>query len=122
MHINEMYPSRFLKSTDLSGRPMRVTIAGVTREDINGEQKNVMSFANGTKKLILNKTNGRAVARILGNESRAWTGHDILLVPTQVDFKGDLVDSIRVKPAPAPKSAPSAGDDEPPLDDDVQNI
>jgi hypothetical protein len=118
MHIDQLYPSRFLRCADLDGRPMRVTIAGISREDISGEQKVVMAFSNGAKKLILNKTNARAIARILGNETRAWAGHDILLTPAEVDFKGDLVPSIRVKSAPAQKSAAPVAADEVPFDDD----
>jgi hypothetical protein len=106
MHIDQLYPSRFLRCADLAGRPMHVTIAGVVREEIGGEQKAIMSFTNGIgKSLILNKTNARAIAKILGNETRDWNGHDIVLVPAQVDFRGDVVDAIRVKAAPARKAA-----------------
>jgi hypothetical protein len=121
MLIDQLYPSRFLRCTDLGGKPMRVTIAGITREDVGGEQKVVLAFADGAKSLILNKTNARSIAKILGNETRGWNGHDIMLVPAQVDFKGDVVDGVRVRPAPAQKSAPPAGD-EPPFDDDTQDI
>jgi hypothetical protein len=122
VNIDQLYPSRFLRCADLNGRPMRVTIAGIAREDVGGEPKVIMSFADGTKQLILNKTNARSIGKILGSETRAWTGRDIMLVPAQVDFKGDIVDGIRVKPATAQKSAPPAADDEPPFDDDTQEI
>jgi hypothetical protein len=82
---------------------MRVTISDITREDINGEPKVIMSFTDG-KQLILNKTNARSIARILGEETSAWEGHDIMLVPTVVDFKGDSFDAIRVKAAPTRKA------------------
>ena len=123
MHIDQLYPSRFLRCADLNGKPMRVTISGIAREDVGGEPKVIMSFTDGTKQLILNKTNARAVARILGDETRGWAGHDILLTPAQVDFKGDIVDAIRVKAAPARKALPPAvGDDEPPLDDELDDL
>ena len=65
----------------------------------------ILSFTDG-KQLILNKTNARSIARILGtDETHTWDGHDIMLVPAQVDFKGDIVDAIRVKPAPVRKTA-----------------
>ena len=130
MHIDQLYPSRFLRCADLDGKPMRVTIAGIAREDVGGEQKVVMSFTDGTKQLILNKTNARSIAHILGDETRGWNGRDIMLVPAQVDFRGDIVDAIRVKPASARKmlarkaSATPADvdDDEPPLDDDLEDL
>ena len=120
MHIDQLYPSRFLRCIDLDGKPLRVTIGGLKREDVGGEQKVVLSFTNGTKQLILNKTNARAIAKVLGEETRAWTGKDIVLVPAQVDFRGDIVDAIRVRPAPTRPSEASApaSDDEAPFDDE----
>jgi hypothetical protein len=73
MHIDSLYPSRFLRCADLNGRPMRVTIEALKKEDIGGESKVVLSFTNGTKSLILNKTNGRAIAKLHGDETRGWT-------------------------------------------------
>jgi hypothetical protein len=43
MHIDQLYPSRFLRCIDLDGKPLRVTIAGLKREDVGGEQKVVLS-------------------------------------------------------------------------------
>ena len=36
MHIDKLYPSKFLRCADLNGQPMRVVIKGVSREDVNG--------------------------------------------------------------------------------------
>jgi hypothetical protein len=95
-------------------------IAGIKREDVGGEQKVVLSFANGEKSLILNKTNARAIAKTLGDETRAWAGKDIVLVPTQVDFRGDLVDAIRVRSARQQK--PQAPTPDEPFDDDLSDF
>jgi hypothetical protein len=119
MRIDELYPSRFLRFADLDGKPMRVTISGTAREDVFGESKVIMSFADGTKQLILNKTNARAIARILGDETSTWGGRDIMLVPAQVPFKGDIVDAIRVKAAPARKTA--GYNQPPPFDDPIED-
>jgi hypothetical protein len=122
MRVDQLYPSRFLRCADLDGKPKRVTISGIEREDLNGEPKVVMSFTDGTKQLILNKTNARSIAKILGDETSAWDGHDIILVPTVVDFKGDSVDAIRVRAAPARKAIAnkqSPFDDDP--DDSLDN-
>jgi hypothetical protein len=120
MHIDQMFPSKFMRYADLNGRPMRVTIQSLKREDVGGEQKIIMTFANGdAKQLILNKTNARAIAKALGDETKAWLGKDIVLVPAQVDFRGDIVDAIRVKAASVQSTA--AGPNEPPpFDDDVE--
>ena len=76
----------------------------------------MLSFTNGTKALILNKTNGKAIAKALGNETSTWRGKAIVLVPAQVDFRGDIVDAIRIRAAspqeqPPPSEAPDFDDD-----------
>lgn len=112
MHIDQLYPSRFLRCADLNGQPMRVTVEGLKREDIGGESKVVLTFTNGGKAMVLNKTNAKAVAKALGNETSTWRGKAIVLVPAQVDFKGDIVDAIRVRPAsPQEAPAPDSPDD-----------
>ena len=101
---------KHLRCSDLQGKPLRVTIADLTRETVCGEQKAVLSFTNRNK-LILNKTNARAIARTLGEETSEWVGRDIILVPAVVNFRGDLVDAIRIRAAPA---RPATAEDEPP--------
>ena len=65
--------------------------------------KVILSFTSGAKSLIVNKTNARSIAKALGPETNNWRGKSIVLVPSQVDFRGDIVDAIRVRPAaPAP--------------------
>jgi hypothetical protein len=112
MHVDQLFPSRFLRCADLNGQPLRVTIETLKKEDIGGESKVVLTFTNGTKALILNKTNGKAIAKALGSETSAWRGRDITLVPASVDFRGDIVDAIRVRPAsPQEEAAPDFPDD-----------
>lgn len=61
----------------------------------------------GEKALILNKTNGKAVAKLYGKDTRTWIGKPLTLVATEVDFRGDLVDAIRVRTAqPASAEVP----------------
>jgi hypothetical protein len=105
MNIDQLYPSKFLRCSDLNGQPMRVTIAGLKREDVGGEAKVIVSFTNGVKALILNKTNAKAIAKVLGDETTGWRGKAITLVPAQVDFRGDIVDAIRVRAVPPQQSS-----------------
>ena len=121
MHIDALYPSRFLRCVDLNGRPMRVTIAGIKREDLGDGHKVVLSFADGEKQLVLNKTNARAIARLYGDETRGWSGKEITLIPAKVDFKGDLVDAIRVRAA-RPQQPQTSTVEEPPFDDDLSDF
>ena len=117
MHIDSLYPSRFLRCADLNGRPMRVVIDGLKREDIGGEPKVGLSFTNGTKSLILNKTNGKAIAKAIGPETGTWRGKAITLVPAQVDFRGDIVDAIRIRAASPQEPQASPQEPEPPPSD-----
>jgi hypothetical protein len=78
-----------------------------------------LSFTNGTKALILNKTNAKTISKALGNETNNWPGKEILLVPAVVDFKGDTVDAIRIRPVPA---RPRVAEEPPPFDDDIPTV
>jgi hypothetical protein len=122
MQFDELYPSKFLRASDLAGGPLPVTIGGVTRENIGGEQKVIMTFATGEKALILNKTNGRAVSKLFGTNTANWIGKTITLVPTMVDFKGESVEGIRVRTTPAPKAGAArvaTPPPEPPFNDEI---
>jgi hypothetical protein len=52
-----------------------------------------------------------------------WNGKDIVLVPAQVDFRGDIVDAIRVRAATSqPQQQQAPNSDEPPFDDDLSDF
>ena len=93
----EMLPS--------DGRPVSLTIRGVTEETVAGprgeSQKVVVSFRERPKKLILNKTNARALAKVLGPETDAWPGASVVLGVEPVKVGKQTVPSIRVKSATA---------------------
>jgi hypothetical protein len=117
MLIDDAFPSRFLRHSDLRGREQRMTIADVTTELIGDRRKLLVSFTNTPKSLVANKTNATAIARVFGRDTDHWRGKSITLYPTQVDFKGDTVDAIRVRAAPPP-TAPADEDPFAALDDD----
>jgi hypothetical protein len=117
MKIDELFPSKFLRCVDLAGKPRRVTISGIKRDDVGGEQKVLISFADETKMLICNKTNANSISKALGSaETRSWIGKDIILIPTEVDFRGEMVDAIRIRPAPSQSLPPQTAEV---LDDDM---
>jgi len=111
MNYDEMYPSRYLRPSDLGGREARVTINDVTTELVGGERKNVMAFAGKNKQLVLNKTNANAIMRVHGKETDAWIGKELILFATTVDFRGEPVPGIRVKVPTQPKRPTPADDD-----------
>jgi hypothetical protein len=135
MIIDDVFSSKYLKASDLRGRDVLVTIAGVEEANLKGgDKKLLMTFAGKEKGLIVNKTNANRIAQMFGRDTDRWVGKQITLFPTQVEFQGDYVDAIRVKghlegrqeqafTAQAPKRSVATQDDPrtvPQIDDDEQ--
>ena len=138
MKLDDMYPSKWLRSSDLQGRAVTVTIASVDMEvlkDDHGrdEHKPAISFQGREKRMILNKTNAQMLASALGDDTDGWIGKPITLFVMKVQGPSGIVDGLRVRvdnppairrtapqPAPEPERqhqpAPLVPDD---LDDDI---
>ena len=111
MNINEAFPNRYLKASDLNGRNVTVTIKSAEFEEIGfaKERKLVLGFANSDKLMVCNKTNARDIAKLLHSEETSdWTGKRITLCAREVEFQGTMTPALRVlsqKPE-AHKAAP----------------
>ena len=97
-----MFPSQFLCAEDLKGRDVTVTIENVSGDDLmcqGGKKKHafLLSFVGKNKKLVMNKTNATAIAKMLGTEARKWQGQSITLYPTTCKFGKDTVTCIRIR-------------------------
>jgi hypothetical protein len=112
--------SRFLSSTVLGNRKLRLTIAKVTkqalRSDKNGgtELKPVLHFSDSPQQLPLNKTNLSVLNEKLGGDPAAWAGAviEIFTDPT-VKFDGKPALRVKVIKAPTRKPGPTGpGSDE----------
>lgn len=102
--VNKFYESKSnsLKAADLpQGKEVLVTISGSEAVDFTDDGKTVpklvLKFEGKEKGLVLNKTNATTIAAAYGPESDTWTGKNIFLYSTKVDFGGNLVDAIRVR-------------------------
>jgi hypothetical protein len=95
MDMSEYLGSVFLKVNDikLSGA-IRVTITDVTRGQYD---KPNIDFEDGTR-LSCNTTNCRALARAYGRESKDWIGKQVELTLGEVEYQGQLQESIIIKP------------------------
>lgn len=134
-HIDDFFPSRFLKASDLQGRDIKVFIDHVEAEDFENdgktERKPVVFFQGKEKGIVLNKTNAGAIAQAYGYDYTSWRGSQITLYTAMVDAWGETKEAIRVRvtaenmravndgqpePDPTPVSADTQSQDE---DDDL---
>jgi hypothetical protein len=102
MNINNAFPSTYLKAADLQGRNINIAMHSVQFEEIGGEHKLILYFADpsGAKKdrgLVLNKTNASIISEMYGPETDDWPGKVITMYAAKVEFQGKIVPAIRVK-------------------------
>ncbi len=129
MKISAAFPSKYLKAADLQDREIKLVIAKVELEAIgDDDRKPAVYFTKAKKALICNKTNAKAIAAAYGDDTDDWTGKQIILFPMMVQFRDEMVESIRVK-IPKPVAAPQVPVqqhhtelDPPPFDDLVDDI
>jgi len=99
---SEVFPSRYLKASDLSGKFVKATIGKIEIIDVGGEgkaadTKPVATLKNRQKQLVLNKTNTMMLAKAFGDELDDWAGEEIEIYPDTVSMNGAIVDCIRVR-------------------------
>jgi hypothetical protein len=129
--IDQLFPSKWLKSSDIGSTSRTATISRIDFELIGRDQekKAVLSFQNTTKRMILNRTNAQILANLYGKELKNWIGKRITLYCAEVQFRGAPCLAVRIReqvpgipqeernPAPAPKVTPP--DDEPSWPEDT---
>jgi hypothetical protein len=70
------------------------------------KRKAVVSFRNGPKPLVLNRTNEGMIARLHGTDAKLWAGKMIAIYRTTTKFGRETVDCIRVaESAPQPRAS-----------------
>lgn len=114
VNINNEFPSNYLKAADLQGQAVKVKVKEVVPEDIGSDRKLVIYFDGKSKGMVLNKTNARTIADVFGDETENWTGAEIEVFAMKVDFQGRMVDGLRVRVPPPPRTGnvmPNARDD-----------
>ena len=101
MDISKAFPSNYLKADDLEGKAHELQIAECALEWLgqgkDKEQKPVLFFEGAKKGLVLNVTNATVIREAYGKETNDWAGKPVEVYPTQVEFRGKLVDGIRVR-------------------------
>lgn len=85
------------------GEEKIVTIDFVAQEEVKGAdgrtENCIVAHLIGEKPLILNKTNCKAITKLLGTPYiEEWAGNRIVLAVQTVQAFGEYVDAVRVKP------------------------
>ena len=141
MKAHDVFPSKWLAAADLNGKQPVVTIDHVDWATFtDGTKKRAVYFVGKEKALTLNATNFNMIVEITGeDDDDNWAGHKVRLLSARVDFKGKMVDALRVdyppaepaparstgKPKPRPMPVSEADDDidaampDMPADDDI---
>lgn len=119
MKGSDVFPSKYLRGSDMEDREIPATVSHVAMEDVaDGEKKPVAHFKGATKGVVLNKTNWDRLAHISGSDdSDDWDGLRVILYTELVTFNGKTGPSIRIKKPPqgTPQPVPVGKA----LDDDI---
>jgi len=102
MKVSQEFPSQYLKSSDLDGREIRVTMGRVEREEIGQDKKLVLYFKGKEKGMVLNKTNANTIGDAYGDDTDDWYDQPIILFSIRTEYQGKPVDGLRCR-APTPK-------------------
>ena len=97
MNIGQIFPSKYVSSGDLNGEDITVTIQRARIDEIEGEDCLMLSFEGRKKDFVVNKTNAKSIAKLHGDETDDWIGKQITLYQTQTEYKGEMVDCIRIR-------------------------
>jgi hypothetical protein len=117
-----MFDNKWVKSWDLGGRDITVTIVRVEAGVLENKRANkkdkapIVWFKGGKKPLGLNRTNAKTIAAMYGNDTKDWIGKSVTLYPTQTQFGNDTVDCIRIRPQAPRGKAQDMPNPEPPAD------
>ena len=102
-HWRLLYPTDYLAAPEFRGKDVTLTIASVSVDEMplagttKTEKRPVVRFKETKKKLVLNKTNAKTIAKALGPLTVAWTGKRVTLYPTTTRFGKETVECIRVR-------------------------
>ncbi len=118
MDTSNLFPSKYLKASDLEAGPQTADIRELVLEEVGQgkdvETKPVVYFQDRQKGLVLNVTNLRTIDEAYTTNSDAWVGKPVELYSTETDFGGKRVPCVRLRIPKAP-SADELLDDEVPF-------
>jgi hypothetical protein len=98
-----LYPSRFVRSSDLIGKPDQTkTIKKVVLEELGEDKKSkaVVTFSDAKKEWVLPRTCAEALVLMFGRDVEKWLGKRVTLFAQEgAGFGGDGY-AVRVRGSP----------------------
>jgi hypothetical protein len=99
--FDRLFGGRYIKADDIPEEgSLILTIADFSVEEIgpNKDEKCLLEFNETEKRLVLNVTNGKALASLYGKDANGWIGKRVRLVQAVVDFAGKSTMGVRISP------------------------
>jgi hypothetical protein len=112
--LKEFADSRWLGAADIEGEEVPVAILGTSREVVKGRDggdttKLALKLRGADKPLLLNRTNVKALAKVLGADDSKWLGATAVIYVTETSMgDGIRFRSIKAKVSEAPKPKAAA--------------
>ena len=97
MNVDDIFPSKYLKASDLNGQDLQVVIQSTDIVKFDDGDKIEIALEGQSKMLVCNKTNAKAIATAYGSETSAWHGCNVILFPMMVDTPNGPKEAIRVR-------------------------
>lgn len=115
MNVNEVFPSAYLKASDLESGPKNVIINNCKTEEVgqgdDARTMPILEFRDGAGALVVNKTNWNTLLSLFGDttDTDEWNGRTIQIYSAEVNFAGKMVKGIRLKlPQPSGQTQPAS--------------
>lgn len=123
-HWKLLFPSEYVGAWDLGGEDRVVTITHIEMEDLvtmsgkkrKTEAKPTLTFDGKQKRLVLNKTNAKTIAKMYGDDTKKWIGKKITIYATTCEAFGETVECIRIR-SDKPRGNGRRKDPDPPRDE-----
>ena len=104
MRTKDLFPSKYLQSTDAKAKQIITTISHMAQEEVGqGQKKKPVLYLEDQKPMVLNRTNTEALEEAFG-DSDDWPGHKIKIYCVKTQYAGKTVDGLRIEPI-VPKPA-----------------
>ena len=102
MHYKLLFPNEYVGAHDLNGKDAVMTIERVDVEELTMEggkkqKKPVVWFKGAKKRMVMNKTNAKTIAKMHGTDTANWVGKQITLYPTTCKVGPNMEECIRIR-------------------------